>query len=79
MNEQEAEEQGTFLKGALGALANLASDIEKQRLQAYLLENHLVCLKAEAYKIREEIEKYFGLEEFDTLTKEEQDEIKRGN
>ena len=62
MNEQEAEEQGTFLKGALGALENLAHDIEKQRLEAHLLENKLVGLKAEAYKIRGEIEKYFGLE-----------------
>jgi len=78
-SEQEAEEQGTFLKGALGALQNLASDIEKQRLEAHVLENKLVGLRAEAYKIRAQIRDYFGLEEFDTLTKEEQEEIKRGN
>lgn len=62
MNEQEAEEQGTFLKGALGALANLASEIEKRRSEACLLNLKLSSLVSETYKIREEIEKYFGLE-----------------
>jgi len=62
MCEEEAEEQGTFLKGALGALANLASDIEKQRLEAHVLENKLVGLRAEAYKIRAQIRDYFGME-----------------
>jgi len=61
-SEEDAEEQGTFLKGALGALQNLANDIEKQRLEAHLLENKLVGLRAEAYKIRAQIRDYFGLE-----------------
>jgi len=80
-SEQDAEEEGTFLKGALGALANLASDIEKQRLEAHLLENKLVGLRAEAYKIRGEIERYFGLEgeqpSSKEWTKEEMEEIRR--
>ena len=59
--EEEAEEQGTFLKAALGALANLAGEIEKQRLEAHVLENKLVLLRGEAYKIREQIRDYFGM------------------
>ena len=62
MNEQEAEEQGTFLKGLLGALDGLASDVEKQRLEAHLLENKLVLLRGEAYRISGEVAKYFNLE-----------------
>jgi len=79
MSEQEMEEQGTFLKGALGALRNLANDIEKQRLEAHLLETKLVGLRSEVYKIADQIEKYFGLEDSkDTsgaLTEEEMKEI----
>jgi len=62
MNEDKAMEQGTFLKGALGALEDLASDIEKQRVEAHVLENKLVLLRAEAYKIRAQIRAYFGME-----------------
>ena len=62
MNEQEAEEQGTFLKGALGALENLAHDIEKQRLEVHVLENKLAELRSETYKIRGQINDYFGKE-----------------
>ncbi len=79
MNEQEAEEQGTFLKGALGALENLANDIEKQRLEAHVLENKLVGLREETKKIRNQINAYFGVMNFNTLTKAEKEEIKRGN
>ena len=80
-SEQEAEEQGTFLKGALGALQNLASDIEKQRLEAHVLENKLVGLRAEAYKIADEIVKYFGTEgdkpSSEEYTEEESAELER--
>ena len=78
-SEEEAEEQGTFLKGALGALQNLGSDIEKQRLEAHVLENKLVGLRAEVYKIADEIVKYFGLEGEEPsakeLTKAEKEQI----
>ena len=80
-SEEEAEEQGTFLKGALGALQNLGSDIEKQRLEAHVLETKLIGLRAEVYKIADEIVKYFGLEEQNSYTKEwtkeEKDEYRR--
>ncbi len=62
MNEQEAEEQSTFLKGALGALRNLADDIEKQRLEVFVVANKLKTLRQEAYKIHNEIGQYFGME-----------------
>ena len=61
-SEQDMEEEGTFLKGALGALANLANDIEKQRLEAHVLETKLAGLRSEVYKIADEIVNYFGLE-----------------
>lgn len=69
-SEQDAEEEGTFLKGALGALANLASDIEKQRLEAHVLETKLAGLRAEVCKIVDEIVKYFGLEGEEPSSKE---------
>jgi len=62
LSESEMEAQGTFLKGALGALHNLSSDIEKQRLEVHVLENKLIGLGLEVDKISNEIEKYFGLE-----------------
>jgi len=80
-SEQDMEEEGTFLKGALGALQNLASDIEKQRLEAHVLETKLIGLRAEAYKIADEIVKYYGLEgeqpSSKEWTKEEMEEIRR--
>ena len=62
MNEQEAEEQGTFLKGALDALRNLANDLEKQRLEAWVQHTKLVLLRNETRKISDQISEYFGLE-----------------
>ena len=60
MNEQEAEEQGTFLKGAFGALEDLACDIEAQRLSAYVIEKRLTNLVIDTRKISKQIEDYFG-------------------
>ena len=79
MNEKEAEEQGTFLKGAIGALETLASDIEDVRLDAHVLEMNLVARRREAHKIRDQIKAYFGTQDCkDTsgaLTEEEMKEI----
>ena len=79
LSEQEVEEQGTFLKGAIGALRSLSSDIEKQRLEAHLLENKLLGLERELNTISDKIQDYFGTQDCkDTsgaLTEEEMKEI----
>ena len=74
MNEQEAEEECAFIKGALGALETLASDIEDIRLDAHVLEMNIVARRREAYKIRDEIKKYFGMEGNKPSSKEQMEE-----
>ena len=69
-SEQDMEEEGTFLKGALGALQNLGSDIEKQRLEAYMIGNKLIGLREETKKIRNQINAYFGVIEIWTIRSE---------